>query len=300
MSYTKNHSPWVNSPGTSTPITAAKLDNFETGIADAHAATAKGDLVVAAAANDLRRLAVGANDYVLTADSTQALGIKWASLNGIYIPYTLIDAKGDLIVGSADNTPMRLAVGSNGTVLTADSSVAGGVKWATSAAVAVTAGLPASPSDGDRVVLVDSVSAPTYSWMLQYIAAKATNKWQFLGGAAWWSEITADQSTSTSTYGNNLATVGPTFTAPVAGSYSLTYGAACSNSWTPYSSPSINGSTPLDDDAVFGSGGKFGSEGSKQVTLGAAQTVVLQYRSEGGSSTWIRRWMYVTPVALGG
>ncbi len=41
----------------------------------------------------------------------------------------LIDAKGDLIAGSADNTPIRVAVGSNGQVLVADSAETSGVKW---------------------------------------------------------------------------------------------------------------------------------------------------------------------------
>lgn len=49
------------------------------------------------------------------------------------IQETLIDAKGDLIVGNAADTPARLAVGSNNQVLTADSSVTGGIKWATPA-----------------------------------------------------------------------------------------------------------------------------------------------------------------------
>lgn len=46
------------------------------------------------------------------------------------IPASLIDAKGDLIVGTAADTAARLPVGVNGRVLTADSSVSGGVKWA--------------------------------------------------------------------------------------------------------------------------------------------------------------------------
>jgi hypothetical protein len=41
-----------------------------------------------------------------------------------------IDAKGDLIVGTADNTPSKLSVGSNNFVLTADSAATGGIKWA--------------------------------------------------------------------------------------------------------------------------------------------------------------------------
>jgi hypothetical protein len=44
---------------------------------------------------------------------------------------TAIDAKGDLIGGTGADTFARLAVGTNGTVLTADSAEATGLKWAT-------------------------------------------------------------------------------------------------------------------------------------------------------------------------
>jgi hypothetical protein len=49
------------------------------------------------------------------------------------IPKTIVDAKGDLIAATASDTVARLAVGTNGQVLTADSAEATGVKWATSA-----------------------------------------------------------------------------------------------------------------------------------------------------------------------
>jgi len=46
---------------------------------------------------------------------------------------TAIDAKGDLVPGTGADTFARLAVGANNTVLTADSSTATGLKWATPA-----------------------------------------------------------------------------------------------------------------------------------------------------------------------
>jgi len=52
---------------------------------------------------------------------------------------TLVDAKGDLLAASADNTITRLAVGTNTYVLTADSSEATGIKWAAATAGTITA-----------------------------------------------------------------------------------------------------------------------------------------------------------------
>jgi hypothetical protein len=45
------------------------------------------------------------------------------------IAKSLVDAKGDLIAATADNTPARLAIGTNDQVLIADSTAATGMKW---------------------------------------------------------------------------------------------------------------------------------------------------------------------------
>jgi len=61
-----------------------------------------------------------------------------ATVNGKnIITAGVVDAKGDLIVGSADDAVARLGVGSNGQVLTAASGATYGVQWADPAAVGV-------------------------------------------------------------------------------------------------------------------------------------------------------------------
>lgn len=45
------------------------------------------------------------------------------------IAKSIVDAKGDLIVGTAADTPARLAVGTNGQVLKVDSTTASGLTW---------------------------------------------------------------------------------------------------------------------------------------------------------------------------
>ena len=46
---------------------------------------------------------------------------------------TIFDAKGDLLTATANDTPARLAVGTNNQILVADSAEATGLKWATPA-----------------------------------------------------------------------------------------------------------------------------------------------------------------------
>ena len=58
--------------------------------------------------------------------------------SGSAINPTIVDAKGDIIAATAADTVARLAVGANDTVLTADSSTATGLKWATPAAGGMT------------------------------------------------------------------------------------------------------------------------------------------------------------------
>lgn len=110
---------WAAVPGTSSFIPVATID-------------AKGDLLVGSANDAVDNLPVGTNGQILTADSTQTLGVKWGTAgSGSVATDAIWDAKGDLAVGTGADTAARLAVGSNGQVLTADSSQSTGAKWAT-------------------------------------------------------------------------------------------------------------------------------------------------------------------------
>lgn len=63
------------------------------------------------------------------ARTTLGLGTMATETATDYVAKSLVDAKGDVIAATADNTPARVAVGANGTVLTADSTASAGVSW---------------------------------------------------------------------------------------------------------------------------------------------------------------------------
>ena len=73
----------------------------------------------------------GTTGQVLAKASGTDLDFLWvAQDDSNAIQNAIVDAKGDLISATAADTPARLAVGANNTVLTADSSTATGLKWA--------------------------------------------------------------------------------------------------------------------------------------------------------------------------
>jgi len=84
----------------------------------------------------------GTTGQVLSKASNTDLDFTWSAAD----PLSILDAKGDLISATAADTPARLAVGSNGQVLTADSTTSTGLKWA------------ALPASGKVLQIVQDVS----------------------------------------------------------------------------------------------------------------------------------------------
>jgi len=73
----------------------------------------------------------GTTGQVLSKTSGTDMDFTWVTSDDANaIQNSIVDAKGDLISASAADTPARLAVGSNGETLVADSSTATGLKWA--------------------------------------------------------------------------------------------------------------------------------------------------------------------------
>ena len=76
----------------------------------------------------------GTTGQVLAKASNTDLDFTWSAAD----PLSILDAKADLITATAADTPARLAVGTDGQVLTADSTTSTGLKWATAASGGMT------------------------------------------------------------------------------------------------------------------------------------------------------------------
>jgi len=85
-----------------------------------------------------------------------------ATAIGTAILKSLYTTKGDLAVATAASTPARLGVGSDNQVLTADSTQASGVKWATPSTIA--APVPVTSATATWFTPFQSVGSFTASW----------------------------------------------------------------------------------------------------------------------------------------
>ena len=116
-----------------------------------------------AVATSMADLLGGTTGQVLSKASNTDMDFTWVTSDDANaIQNTIVDAKGDLISATAADTPARLAVGANDTVLTADSTTATGLKWAAPAASGLTL-INSTTFSGASSVAIDSIFTATYS-----------------------------------------------------------------------------------------------------------------------------------------
>ena len=133
------------------------------------------------------------DDTALVKDGASAIRTLGSSIDttlkaqiDAQIPKTIVDAKGDLIAGTASDTVSRLAVGTNDQVLMADSTAATGMKWATPSSGGMT--LISSTSLTGSSVTISSIPA-TYTdlmWVVSgcYVSSSAEAMFRFNGDTA--------------------------------------------------------------------------------------------------------------------
>ena len=117
------------------------LDSFDTIASDKKTSDAVGGRTHRQMHNDLGDAieAVQTELGTTPSGSYDTVKARFEAIEGATLP--AVDAKGDLIVGTADNTYDNLTVGTNNTVLVADSAQTKGVKWASTVGVWTVAGL---------------------------------------------------------------------------------------------------------------------------------------------------------------
>jgi len=157
------------------------LQGVDTRLKALQPGTTLGDLAYSSAtANTNTRLPIGTNGQVLAvvggvpawsseagdiSSVTAGTGISGGGTSGdVTITNsmaTAIDAKGDLIAGTGADAFSKLTVGANNTVLTADSSTATGLKWATPASGMTL--ISTTSFSGATTANIDNIFSSTYT-----------------------------------------------------------------------------------------------------------------------------------------
>lgn len=133
---------------------------------------AKGDIFVATANNTLTRLAVGTNNHVLTADSSEASGVKWAAASGgASLAFKTIAVAGqtDVVADAADDTLTLVGAGATAITTTAGTDTV----TITSTDTVVAAGHaynPANPANWNPAIGPPATTEDALNRLVDYLA----------------------------------------------------------------------------------------------------------------------------------
>jgi hypothetical protein len=155
-----------------------------------------------AVATSMADLLGGTTGQILSKASNTDMDFTWVTTDDANaIQNAIVDAKGDLIAATAADTPARLAVGANGTILMADSTAATGIKWDAGTYTSFTPGgfsgftlgngtaTGRYRQDGKTVfftatITLGSTSSVSGSLVMQFpVGANTANNNQFFGNA---------------------------------------------------------------------------------------------------------------------
>ena len=218
------------------------------------------------------------------------------------------------VVGPTDATGSTGAAGqgvptggSTGQALVKNSGTNYDTAWSTITVPTVPIGttLPASPSNNDEAILVDSLTAPTYSWRFRYVSGiTGANKWIFIGGAPWVSVVGSGTIASASY--TDFPSSNPSMVAPRAGLYLIRiggsiYGTAGATS-SVYVAPKIGASAAADPNAarVENVAPSLPISVARTTVLAAAASDVIKTQGRAVSGSIIAQYVFmeVQPMAV--
>lgn len=162
--------------------------------------------------------------------------------------------------------------------------------------------LPGSPTNLQRAILVDSTTVPTYAWEVQW--SSTASRWIYVGGCPAVVEVLTSETTTLAATYQDLATTGPSFTVPRAGSYVIQFEADATLQAAPGAIAVKLGAaaTSLNDGvlisiAAAGEGGQ--PHGIIRRTLAASDVVKIQYQGQvAGANTYARRRLAIHPLHM--
>lgn len=169
--------------------------------------------------------------------------------------------------------------------------------------------LPTLPYDGQVVAYQNSAMATLgIVWLLRYRAASAAaRKWEFVGGAPMYSEITTFQSVTNTAF-VDLATVGPSITWPLIGDYLVEVHAHThtTNAAGGFMRIALKaGAAAAFEIAYFGTNSSaqwvnIGRGGYIYAGAVAGELLKMQYKTDTAiQSDWERRMLRITPIRVG-
>ena len=157
---------------------------------------------------------------------------------------------------------------------------------------------PSSPVDGDiHVYPADTTNG--VMWMFMY--RSAVNDWEFIGGPPLYAEVETSETTASASF-VALATAGPSVALPFIGDWVVEIGCHSSSTSTFLNSMSydIGGTAAVLADSTSAhvaiATGFIAMYRKRRKTGLTAVTLTSKYTTTGGTATFLKRWMAVTPI----